>query len=94
MDWLLKLITDMPGPQFLLIYGSVIALTLAGCWWWYRQGDSTASLPAPQIPSTPDPYEIAYLRSGENEVLRVVLFRLLQQGALQVIPKKSGWLVR
>lgn len=92
MDWLLhNLIADMPGPQFLFVYGLVIVLTLAVCWWRLRQSDPTASLPAPLVPATPDPYEIAYLRGGENEVLRVVLFRLLQQGALQVIPKKSGW---
>ena len=91
MDWLLKLIADMPGPLFLFVYGSVIGLTLVSCWWWLRQGDPTSSLPPVQTPSAPDPYEVAYLRGGENEVLPVVLFRLLQQGALQVIPKKSGW---
>jgi uncharacterized protein (TIGR04222 family) len=92
MDWLLhNLIADMPGPVFLFVYGLVIVLTLAVCWSWLCQSNPTASLPAPRVPSTPDRYEIAYFRGGENEVLRVVLFRLLQQGALQVIPKKSGW---
>jgi uncharacterized protein (TIGR04222 family) len=86
-----NLIADMPGPMFLFVYGLVIVLTLTVCWSWLRQSDPTASVPAPRVPSTPDPYEIAYLRGGENEVLRVVLFRLLQQGALQVIPKNSGW---
>jgi uncharacterized protein (TIGR04222 family) len=92
MNWSLNLITDMPGPQFLLFYGLLIALTLTVCWWLLRQSDTTISLPAFQIPSsTLDPYEIAYLRGGENEVLRIVLFRLFQQGALYAIPEELGW---
>jgi hypothetical protein len=83
MDWLMHHpIADMYGPHFLLFYGGVIVLTLVVCWWRLHQSDPTALLPPLQVPSDPDPYEIAYLRGGEHEVTRVVIFNLIQQGYL------------
>lgn len=90
MDWLLEFIARIPGPQFVIVYGLLTVVALAVCRWWVRHRDPTKSLPAVQVPSNPDPYEIAYLRGGENEVLRVVLFRLLQQGVLRVLLEKGA----
>ena len=42
------------------------------------------------MPSHPDPYEIAYLRGGENEVTRVTVFSLIQQGYLQISQKSTS----
>jgi hypothetical protein len=57
MDWLMhNALADMYGPHFLLLYGSVIVLTLAACWWTLRQCDPTTSLFPPAVPSAPDPY--------------------------------------
>ncbi len=85
MDWLMhNFIADMYGPAFLLFYGLMIGFTVLMCWILLRQSDSTASLPLPHIPLQPDPYEIAYLRGGENEVVRVVIFNLIQRGYLGV----------
>lgn len=85
MEWLIhNPIADMYGPRFLLLYGGVIALTLVTCWWLLRQRDATASLRPPLIPSQPDPLEIAYLRGGENEVTRVIIFDLLQRNYLRL----------
>ncbi len=40
MAWnFLEPIATMPGPQFLLLYGCVIALTLALCRWVVRRPD-------------------------------------------------------
>jgi hypothetical protein len=67
MNWRLhNLIADMPGSEFLWLYGCVAALVLVTCWWKMQQEDTTASLPSPPIPTQPDPYEIAYLCGGEN----------------------------
>ncbi len=77
-------IADMYGPYFLLLYGAVIAVTFLACWWVLRSRDWTASLPTPPVPPSPDAYEIAYLRGGENEVVRSVIFSLVQRGYLQI----------
>jgi uncharacterized protein (TIGR04222 family) len=83
MDWLLhNSIADMYGPHFLILYGSVIIMTLAVCWWALRHFDPTSPLPPPQVPMEPDPYEIAYLRGQENEVMLSAVFNLMQRGYL------------
>ncbi len=85
MGWLIhNPIADMYGHDFLLFYGGIIVLTLVACWLKLRQSDPTASMPLPPVPSEPNPYETAYLRGGENEVTRVVIFGLTQRGYLQV----------
>lgn len=76
-------IANMYGPHFLLFYGFLITVTLLVSLWSVKH-DSTASLPLPLVPSNPDPYEIAYLRGGENEVTRLVIFDLVQDGYLQI----------
>ncbi len=76
-------IANMYGPHFLLFYGFLITVTLLISLWSVRR-DSTANLPLPSVPSNPDPYEIAYLRGGENEVTRLVIFDLVQDGYLQI----------
>lgn len=85
MEWLLhNPIAEMYGPNFLLLYGMVGGITIAACWLALRWGDWTGALPLPPVPSTPDSYEIAYLRGGENEVARAVLVALVQQGYLRI----------
>ena len=39
------------------------------------------------IPTKPDPYEIAFLRGGENEVTRLLAFDLINRGYLRVAEK-------
>ncbi|MDZ7958985.1 MAG: TIGR04222 domain-containing membrane protein [Aulosira sp. DedQUE10] len=75
-------IADMYGPNFLLLYGSVIILTLLGCWKLVQ--DPTKNQPLPLIPSEPDPYEIAYLRSGTSGVVKVAILNLIQSNFLQI----------
>ncbi|WP_197532900.1 TIGR04222 domain-containing membrane protein [Symmachiella macrocystis] len=72
----------MPGPQFLVIYGVVVTSTLVGCWWRVHNRDSTRDLPLPKIPENPGPYKAAFLRGGENEVTRLLIFDLIQRGYL------------
>jgi uncharacterized protein (TIGR04222 family) len=91
MNWTLAdSIATMPGPLFLVLYGSIIALTLALCRWALHRPDWTAGLPPLSIPSEPDPYEIAYLRGGVNELSRLLIFSLLERGYLSIVdPKKQ-----
>ena len=68
MEWRTdNFIADMYGPSFLIFYGAVIAATIAASWWMMRQRDSTTGIPPPDVPSEPDPYEIAYLRGGKSQ---------------------------
>src|SRR5687767_5683791 len=102
MDWLTNNpIANLPGPQFLVVYALVIVGTLVFCRQMLRQSDPSAALPKLQVPTEPDPYEIAYLRGGENEVTRTAIFTLLQRGYLRTTDSarftgKSGqeWLER
>jgi uncharacterized protein (TIGR04222 family) len=90
MDWWLhNLVADMYGPQFLQFYGVVVVVTMIIAWWWrVRAGELTVPLPPLSLPANPDPYELAYLRGGENEVKRVVVFGLIQRSYLQVTEEK------
>jgi uncharacterized protein (TIGR04222 family) len=90
MDWLIENpIANMYGPYFLLFYGSIVAITLFLCWRKMRSDDWTVTMPLPAVPSTFDPYEMAYLRGGENEVTRAVIFALLQRGFLTITEDNS-----
>lgn len=78
-------LANMKGSNFLLLY---IVVTVASCIVYYllkNNLDWTAKMPLPQIPPSPDPYEIAYLRGGENEFARAVVFSLVQKGFLEIV---------
>lgn len=86
---LFRWIANMPGPEFIFVYGMVIAVTLLLCWRVMRALDPTAVMPVPRVPIKPDPYEIAYLRGGENNVARVAVVSLAQRGYLWVTKEKE-----
>lgn len=89
--WMHNPIADMYGPDFLFLYSCVIVATLVGCRWRLRSIDPTADLTPLPLGANPDPYEIAYLRAGENEVARVAIFDLIQRGYVQVTENKKWW---
>lgn len=71
---------NLPGPEFLLFY-VVLAFTVIGVVALFRHsGEPEASLQ----PSLTDPYEIAYLRGGANEVLRLATVGLIDRKLLDV----------
>src|SRR2546421_9539199 len=81
-------LSTMPGPDFLWLYVIVIVATVLVSRFAIGRLDSTAGAPPPPIPANPDPYEIAYLRGGENELVRVLIFHLIQRGYLETIDRK------
>src|SRR5918993_1483826 len=84
MDWLMNNpLADMYGPLFLFVYAGSIAATAVACRVMTRRLDWTAKMAPPPVPSDLDPHEVAYLRGGENEVTRSVIFALVQRGLLR-----------
>ncbi|HEX8288203.1 MAG TPA: TIGR04222 domain-containing membrane protein [Pyrinomonadaceae bacterium] len=77
-------LASMYGPYFLVFYGFVIFFTLIFLAFVKTRIDKTSALPLPPIPAQIDPYEIAYLRGGINEVARSIVFSLMQKGHIEL----------
>jgi uncharacterized protein (TIGR04222 family) len=78
-------IASMDGTAFLVLFIVFIVLTLAVLAVAKSTIDSTDKMPIPAIPPQVDPFEIAYLRGGANELARSVVFSLVQKGFVQVV---------
>jgi uncharacterized protein (TIGR04222 family) len=78
-------IANMPGPIFLALFIGLLFLVAVAFWFLKSTFDWTSKLPIPNIPSEIDPFEIAYLRGGENELTRSVVFSLSKKGFLKVL---------
>lgn len=74
----------MYGPYFLIFYGFFITFTLITLGIIKTRIDKTDEIGLPPIPAQIDPYEIAYMRGGTNEVARSVIFSLMQKGFLEI----------
>jgi uncharacterized protein (TIGR04222 family) len=70
---------DLRGPDFLLFYLGVALTTLALLWWFRRQAESGLQTGPVNLS---DPYEIAYLRGGRDEAIRVAVLSLMKRGVL------------
>jgi uncharacterized protein (TIGR04222 family) len=72
------------GPVFLLVYALVAVGVIVAARSQMAAADSTVapSLLAAPVEVDRDPFEIAYLRGGGNELLRFVVFDLIRRGAL------------
>lgn len=92
LDWLWNNpLGSMFGPLFLVLYVVVIGTVIAGSRWLIRQSDETRHEATPPVPETPDPYLVAWLRGGTNEVARLALFDLLQQGRIEQVEVKRAF---
>jgi uncharacterized protein (TIGR04222 family) len=90
VNWLFaNPISEMPGPLFLILYAAVIVLVLVEASWRAYRGDRSEALGPEPIPAKPDPIEIAYLRGGENEVTRLLVYDLIRRGYLRVEETKK-----
>src|SRR5215831_20726508 len=91
MDWLThNAIAEIPGPSFLWVYGVIAVAVIAAAYGIVRSRDKSGLRAPPPMPSMFDPYELAYLRGGENEVIRTALYALHQLGLIEVIPAKRS----
>lgn len=79
----------MYGPYFLVFYGFFITFTLIILGIGKTRIDQTDQIGLPPIPAQIDPYEIAYMRGGTNEVARSVIFSLMQKGFLEITKEGS-----
>ncbi len=90
MSWFLHNgVADIYGPFFLLFYPMAIGAVILACYRSVRSVDRTRDMEPPEIPAKLDPYEIAYLRGGENEVARVAILSLTQRGLLQITESRD-----
>jgi uncharacterized protein (TIGR04222 family) len=78
-------LANMYGPHFLLFYAVTILMTIITLAIVKRLLDRTDKLPSPAIPTKVDPYQIAYLRGGTNEMARSVVFSLMQKDLLEFV---------
>src|SRR5215213_5713770 len=77
-------LATMYGPYFLIFVGFIIFFAVIILGLVKSQFDRTSRFAVPSIPSNLDPFEIAYLRGGINEVARSVLFSLTQKGFVEI----------
>lgn len=83
-------IASLAGTDFLVFYAIVIAITAAFCWWRRWKNDATSFMRPLLTPTQLDPYEVAFLRGGENELTRVAVVRLVAGGYLQLEQAAHG----
>lgn len=73
---------DLRGPQFLLFYAGLVVVTLVVVA-RLRRRNELRQAPYSEAPWN-DPYRIAFLRGGRNELVRVVVVSLVDRGLLEV----------
>jgi hypothetical protein len=85
MDFLLdNPLAMMEGIYFLILYAFVIFFSVIGLGYFKDRIDRSDMLPTPAIPPNPDPFETAYLRGGENELVRTLVFALRQRALIVI----------
>lgn len=67
------------GPEFLIFYAALSLLVIGALVWFRKKAEAGA---APRL-ELADPYLIAHLRGGANEVLRVAIVSLVDRDLLQ-----------
>jgi uncharacterized protein (TIGR04222 family) len=78
-------IANMQGPIFLVLFAGLTFISVVVFYLVKSSIDWTAKMPTPKIPHEIDPFEIAYLRGGENEIIRSIIFSLTKKGFLEII---------
>jgi uncharacterized protein (TIGR04222 family) len=70
---------NLPGPEFLNVFGVLAIIVLAAGWLLIHFADRTDRSPPP-VPQNPDPVEVAFLQGGVNQVIRMICYDLVQRG--------------
>src|ERR1700722_19883045 len=91
MDWLLNNpIADLSGPAFLLVYAVLATALIVASRLQIRAADTSLAAPLPPVATDRDPYQVAYLRGGPNELLRFTIFDLIRLGFLKICDAPAG----
>ena len=86
MGWLFdNFLANMRGPSVLVFYPICAGVILAAAYFFIAMQDTTGGRPPPAIQGAIDPYELAYLRGGINEIIRTAVYSLRQQGLIEIV---------
>ncbi len=77
----------LPGPDFLNVFGVLAIIVLVATWASIHFADRTDKRPPPAVPQNPDPIEIAFLQGGVNQVVRTIVYDLVQRGYAALGPE-------
>jgi uncharacterized protein (TIGR04222 family) len=77
---------DLPGPKFLDVFGALAIMVFAGTFLAIYLADRTDRRRPPPVPQTPDAMEIAFLKGGVNQVIRTIVYDLVQRGYATLAP--------
>jgi len=80
----------MANTTFLIFYAIYGVILMIGCLTVQAKIKKRAPQSPMAIPVQPDPYKIAYLRSGAKGTMELAVFELAESGYLQIEKKKSG----
>lgn len=95
MHWLThNPLANMYGPDFLLLYAVTIVVALIFGRYLIRNADTADGEPPLSMPLRPNPFELAFLRGGEQEVIRFTVFKLIQSHLLIQNDTKSRTIAR
>jgi len=72
---------DLTGPQFLRFYAIIAAITITAVFVIRRAREGYGEEPPGRMT---DPYRIAFLRGGKNELLRVTAVSLIDRGLIEL----------
>jgi len=87
-------IANMYGPDFLILYLVTILVAFMLGKYFIRKADTSDRDQPQPLPTRPDPCELAYLRGGVPEVIRLTIFRLVQAGCLTLANARTGTIAR
>jgi uncharacterized protein (TIGR04222 family) len=87
-------IANMRGPDFLILYFVTILAAFVIGRNIIRNADTSIREQPRQLPSRPDALELAYLRGGVPEVIRLTIFKLVQAGRLVLANARTGKIAR
>ncbi len=88
MDFYNNPVANMSGVYFLLFYVLVLAGLLIVGFLVALSLDRTRRMPPLAVPEKPNPYEIAFLRGEESEVLKLMVVDLYHRGILVQTPRR------
>ncbi|MFM7930736.1 MAG: TIGR04222 domain-containing membrane protein, partial [Pirellula sp.] len=77
--WLLDPIVHLAGVPFLLFFSTLVITALVAVWVLLER-TRRSDLPNLRIPDQLDPYQIAYLRGGDSEVIRTAMVEMVEHG--------------